>query len=74
MEPSLRPLVPSLIDDLFAKATRLAEKEMGRPSVVDELSWKEIFEDDYDFAGGVTWPSWKRRCARWRMTMRFGYP
>ena len=48
MEPSLRLLVPDLIDELFDKATRLAEKEMGRPGVVDELSWEEIFEDDYD--------------------------
>lgn len=50
MEPSLRPLVPDLIDELFSKATRLAEKEMGRQSTVDVLSWAEVFEDDYDLA------------------------
>ncbi|MDQ3249043.1 MAG: DUF29 domain-containing protein [Chloroflexota bacterium] len=46
-EPHLNPLVPGLLQGLWVKAKRVAEKEMGKPSIIDTLSWQEVFEDDY---------------------------
>lgn len=48
LEPSLKPSVPDLLHELFGKAKRLAEKEMDRAAPVTELSWQEVFEDEYE--------------------------
>lgn len=47
LEPSLKPLIPNLLKELFEKAKRLAEKEMGKKTPLTELSWSEVFEEDY---------------------------
>jgi hypothetical protein len=46
-EPHLRPTLPILLDELFSKAQRLAEKEMNKHTSLTELVWSEVFEDDY---------------------------
>jgi len=46
-EPSLKPLVPDLLTGMFGKAKRIAEKEMGQETTLTELSWPEVFDDDY---------------------------
>jgi len=48
LEPSLKPKAPSLLTELFDKAKRLAEKEMGQKAEVTELTEAEVFEDEYD--------------------------
>ena len=48
LEPSLRPLLPSLVDELFSKAKRMAEKEMGIVSPLTLLSWSAVFDEEYD--------------------------
>jgi hypothetical protein len=52
LEPSLAPAVPELLKELFGKAKRSAEKEMGRKTSIVALSWKEVFEADYDIDEG----------------------
>jgi hypothetical protein len=47
-EPSLQPLLPELLTKLFPKAKRIAEKEMGKTTALQALSWQTIFEDDYE--------------------------
>ena len=47
LEPSLKPSVPKLLPELFDKARRLAEKEMNKRTTLGELSWQEVFEDEY---------------------------
>jgi hypothetical protein len=47
LEPSLRPSVPGLLKELFEKAKRSAEKEMSAKTARTEISWHEVFEDDY---------------------------
>lgn len=47
-EPSLKPHVPNLVTELFGKAKRLAEKEMNKKTLLTELSWQEVFEDEYN--------------------------
>lgn len=47
-EPSLKPSVPDLLEELFKKAKRLAEKEMNREISLTGLSWKEVLEDEYN--------------------------
>lgn len=46
-EPHLEPLIPKLLSELFPKAKRIAEKEMGKASASATLSWKQVFEDEY---------------------------
>ena len=46
-EPSLRPAVPQLIVELFDKAKRVAEKEMGRQAAIFSLTWQDVFVDKY---------------------------
>lgn len=46
-EPHLKPLVPKLLTELFPKAKRIAEKEMGKTSASTALSWQQVFEDEY---------------------------
>lgn len=53
LEPSLRATVPGLLTTLFNKAQRLAEKEMGQKAALDELSWRAVFEDEYDWPADV---------------------
>ena len=52
LEPNLKPKVPALLTDLFEKAKRLAEKEMGRDAEIEGLSQAEIFEEEYDSQTG----------------------
>ncbi len=47
-EPSLKPSVPGLLQELFEKAKRSAEKEMSQKTSITELSWEEGFEEEYD--------------------------
>ena len=47
-EPHLRPMTPLFVEKYFSHAKHLAEREMGRKSNVLRLSWREIFEDEYD--------------------------
>lgn len=47
LEPSLRPAVSDLLQELFSKAKRSAEKEMATTTALTELSWDEVFEDDF---------------------------
>jgi uncharacterized protein YbcC (UPF0753/DUF2309 family) len=47
-EPSLQPLLPELLSKLFPKAKRIAEKEMGKVTPLQTLSWQMVFEDDYE--------------------------
>jgi hypothetical protein len=47
-EPHLRPITPLFVEEYFSHAKRLAEREMGRKSTVSNLSWQEIFEDEYE--------------------------
>jgi len=47
LEPSLQPSFSRLLKEFFAKAKRLAEKEMNSEVTLTELSWQECFEDDY---------------------------
>jgi len=47
LEPALNPSVPALLKELFEKAKRLSEKEMGKKTLLAELSWKEVFDDEY---------------------------
>jgi len=46
-EPSLNPLIPTWLADLFDKAKYVAEKEMGLKTTLTELSWQEVFDDEY---------------------------
>lgn len=50
LEPSLKPLLPNLLSELFPKAKRMAEKEMGITTVLASLSWSAVFDDEYDLA------------------------
>ena len=45
--PKCNPSVPKLLRELFDKARRLAEKEMNKRTTLGELSWQEVFEDEY---------------------------
>ena len=55
---------PSLTDSVIGKmweksfrmAKRKAEGEMNRRAAVSELSWKQVFEEQYDKSGLTTWP------------------
>ncbi|MBI3950738.1 MAG: DUF29 domain-containing protein [Acidobacteria bacterium] len=47
-EPSLKPLIPAWLTDLFDKATYIAEKEMNQKTALTELSWQEVFDEEYD--------------------------
>lgn len=49
LEPSLKPDVPELLIELFGKAKRLAEKEMGQKTPITQVSWTEAFEDEYEW-------------------------
>lgn len=46
-EPSLTPLVPAWLTVLFDKAKYIAEKEMSLETTLTELSWQEVFDDEY---------------------------
>lgn len=46
-EPSLKPELDRLFVEVLAKAKKLAEAEMNKKSQVLELSWSEVFEDEY---------------------------
>lgn len=46
-EPSLKPLVPAWLTDLFEKAAYIAQKEMGQQTALTELSWQAIFDEEY---------------------------
>ena len=48
LEPSLKSSVPNLLKELFGKAKRIAEKEMNKKTVLSELLWSEVFEDEYE--------------------------
>jgi hypothetical protein len=47
-EPDLRPIVPTWLKELFEKARRMAEKEMGQTTAIAALTWQQVFEDEYD--------------------------
>ncbi len=47
LEPSLRPCVPDLLQELFSKARRVAEKDMGTKTPLEALSRGEVFDDEY---------------------------
>ena len=51
LEPSLKPKVPALLPELFGKAKRLAEKEMGRKAEINSLTEIEVFNEDYEDRG-----------------------
>jgi leucyl aminopeptidase (aminopeptidase T) len=53
LEPSLKPKVPSLLVELFDKAKRLAEKEMGQKTDLTELTWAEVFDDECEWPPAV---------------------
>jgi len=46
-EPSLKPLIPAWLTDLFDKATYIAEKEMGVKTTLTGLSWQAVFDEEY---------------------------
>ena len=46
-EPSLKPDLDLLFVQMFAKSKKLAESEMSSRSDVAELTWAEVFEDEY---------------------------
>ena len=46
-EPSLKPTIESLHDELFKKAKKLAEAEMNLKSEIVELNRAELFEQEY---------------------------
>jgi hypothetical protein len=46
-ESSLKPLIPAWLTDLFDKATYIAGKEMGLKTALTELSWQEVFDEEY---------------------------
>lgn len=48
LEPSLKPLVPGLLTELFPKSLRVAEKEMSQKSEITELSAQQVFEATYE--------------------------
>ncbi len=52
LEPSLKPKAPLLVTELFDKARRLAEKEMGQKAKVSGLTEAEVFGDEYDLEAG----------------------
>lgn len=46
--PSLnRDFIESIWQQAWFKATRKAEAEMNRKSTISDLTWKEVFEDEY---------------------------
>ena len=47
LEPSLQPNIPALLHDLFSKARRVAELEMNQKTSCNELSWYEVFDQEY---------------------------
>ncbi|MEL6437929.1 MAG: DUF29 domain-containing protein [Cyanobacteria bacterium J06621_8] len=49
-EPSLKPKLKKLFEQVFAKAKKLAEAEMSCKSNVDELTWQEVFTEEYSLA------------------------
>lgn len=53
LEPSLKPKVSPLLTELFDKAKRLAEKEMGQKAKVSGLTEAEVFEDEYDIEADI---------------------
>ena len=46
-EPYLKPKIPILWEKCFKRACRVAEKETGIRPGIEELSRKEVFEDEY---------------------------
>ena len=48
LEPGLKPSVPGLVEELFSKARRVAEKEMGQKTTLTGLTWGQVFEEEYD--------------------------
>jgi hypothetical protein len=46
-EPSLKRFVPALLVELFPRAKRIAERERGRLTTIDGLTWQEVFDKDY---------------------------
>jgi hypothetical protein len=47
-EPTLKPSLRVLLKELFKKAKRLAEKEMGKTTTLTELSWQEVLNNEYN--------------------------
>jgi hypothetical protein len=47
-EPSLKPELEKLFEQVFEKAKKLAEAEMNKKSDVVSLSWQEVFESEYN--------------------------
>jgi Domain of unknown function DUF29 len=57
-KPSLtKKVIESIWAKAFKKAKREAEKEMDQPTKIQNLSWKEVFEDSYDL-GENYWKLW----------------
>ncbi len=46
-EPSLKPDLDLLFVQMFVKSKKLAESEMSSRSDVAELTWAEVFDDEY---------------------------
>jgi hypothetical protein len=46
-EPSLRPKIQKLWQKCFQAALRLAQVETGIKPTVSELSWEDVFEEEY---------------------------
>jgi Domain of unknown function DUF29 len=49
--------IRSIWDDIFGKAKIEAEKEMKKPTDIQNLTWKEVFVDQYILAEG-NWKLW----------------
>ncbi|MBI5651321.1 MAG: DUF29 domain-containing protein [Chloroflexi bacterium] len=47
-EPGLKAELAELVKKLGAGAAHIAKKEMGQSPANAQLSWQEIFEDEYD--------------------------
>jgi Domain of unknown function DUF29 len=49
--PSItRQVIESYWERIFRRASEMAEAEMNRTSVVEALTWKQVFEDEYSLA------------------------
>lgn len=48
LEPSLKPKVTGLLTELFSKAKRLAETEMGQKAEIVNLTETEVFNEGYE--------------------------
>ena len=46
-EPSLKPKVHEIWDKSFKAAKQLAKDETGMEPTMDDLSWEEVFEQEY---------------------------